>query len=600
MSSEQRARRGRVRIGWRAGVACLVLAGVASAGPGWPALCAAAAARHAAPVRPRVFTRVFALCVGIDRYRNVAEIEPLQFAESDARAMDGVLREVYGYESRLLCGADATRAGILGAIDEIGAAIDGVERLEAVSADSARVDAPATYAIVLYFAGHGATLSEPPAPGRVARRRGFFLPYDTSASLAGSPLAAYQDTAIDFGNLTRQILERYPDEERVLHVVMILDACFSGFASAPAPRGRSLSAYASICMYPTRQVLTAGTDLQQSYEHPEKEHGYFTGALLELLEGGREGNILTVGELFHAARMQVLEELSEEEGMLGRQEPQLRALRVSDGDFAFIPVNAEDGQVAGMLDPERPAASRGREEPISEERVEEIREKAKRRKPGDPPDLTQESRATFEDLCEAAAAGDPRAIEALYYCYASGIGTQRDEERARSWGQETCELGGESTAKRVMTDMLAQPKIVKLLEEKAAKGGLLGKSAEVLADPKKREMAGMIFEGLGRAFGGSKDPLSAIVASRERIEKLVAKNDWTAALREATRWKLALGKLPTQGQPEEVVALVDEIRSAIERLVTDGIQRTERNKALAALDEIENRMRELEALLRAR
>ena len=54
----------------------------------------------------------YALVIGINRYQYE---RPLQTAVNDAKAIDTLLRERYGFQTRLLLDADATRVNILGA-----------------------------------------------------------------------------------------------------------------------------------------------------------------------------------------------------------------------------------------------------------------------------------------------------------------------------------------------------------------------------------------------------------------------------------------------------------------------------------------------------
>src|SRR5262245_48597222 len=59
-------------------------------------------------VRPHVYNRVVAFCVGIDRYQS-AGIPDLNHAEADAGSFAETVRRRYGYEPVLLLGKAATR-----------------------------------------------------------------------------------------------------------------------------------------------------------------------------------------------------------------------------------------------------------------------------------------------------------------------------------------------------------------------------------------------------------------------------------------------------------------------------------------------------------
>ena len=57
--------------------------------------------------KPRLYHRVVVLCIGINDYAS-PKIKDLSYAEPDATALAERLRTLYGYETVLLLGRDAT------------------------------------------------------------------------------------------------------------------------------------------------------------------------------------------------------------------------------------------------------------------------------------------------------------------------------------------------------------------------------------------------------------------------------------------------------------------------------------------------------------
>jgi hypothetical protein len=429
------------------------------------------------------------------------------------------------------------------------------------------------------MAGHGATVQVPEKDekGEVVRstRRGFFLPYDAECSLDGtSPLEAYERSAIDFSKLSQRLLEQHSDTKTTRHIVMILDACFSGFASQPKARGATLSTGAAglLCHHPTRQVMTGGTELQQTLELPDPyNHGVFTWSVLQELERGRKGDLLTLTELFAKARVSVLTKAEERGQLRTSQEPILRSLIQSDGDFVFIPLSAADEAIQKSVGEESEAArQRGRVDPVTEEEVAQVREEAKQNKPRN----DEDAKKRFERFREAAARGDPKGAEALFYCYQAGLGTEKDPRAARAWGQETCEVSDPDTSQKIFM-ALRDMRDLKDIE-------LSGRGIwEAFEDPEKRREGTEAFKSLVSML-----PSGGPGASLERIKKSVTSGDWEGAYRELVRWKQALKKNPS--------ASLQDVQEKIEDL-DKAIERTARVQAIEHIDKLAELVRAIES-----
>jgi TPR repeat protein len=542
---------------------------------------------------PRVFGRVLALCVGIDRYENDIAIPSLRFAQADARAMAALLEETYGYEVSLLLGPEATRAGIEQALQRISAAIEaspGVTSEPAEAGSPTQAEARGVeplgeaaversgIALVLYLAGHGTTTHiETKAPDGKATtsRRGFFLPYDTRGALDGSsPLAVYEQTALDFGQLTQSLLERHAPE-RPLHIVMILDACFSGFAARPQPRGATINVARVLYSHPTRQVMTGGTEQQTTNEHDSLGHGLFTWGLLRELERGQQGEILTAGELFSNSRVNVLKKAHELGLAPGSQEPQWRQLIESDGDFVFVPVTASDEALVAVVAADRAAASRGGAVRASEADVAAVREQARQ----DAPVSDREAEERFERLREAAARGDPAAMEALFHCYGKGIGTERDTRRASSWGQEALELETSDMVARIGAGL----RLLQSLEGiELSKKGL----KEILEDPSTLTSAAEITRVL---FA----PKESLAGSLAKARALIQRHQYTAAQKEVRHWVRTVMKTKADSPlAKSLRTALDDIDAAL--LDAAKGKRAGKEKALDLIEELEQALRTLE------
>jgi WD40 repeat protein len=254
----------------------------------------------------------WALVVGIDQYKDPA-LPPLMTAVKGARAFADLLRAAFGFPPNqviLLENEHATQAAIRRAFtDPLGR--------EAKVGDDDRV--------VVYFGGHGVTYDT--AEGEI----GCVTCYDTET--------AYWDTTIPMDELTR-----LANRSHAKHVLFLLDACFSGYAttrSFDAGAGRQADDYLTRA---ARQVISAGMreQLVSDTLGPEGQ-SLFTGFLLEGLRGAAPtpGGVLRA---FHLAGY--LQDMVGQHSR-SRQTPQYAPLMGSQGgDFIF-----EIREVPELADP---------------------------------------------------------------------------------------------------------------------------------------------------------------------------------------------------------------------------------------------------------
>jgi hypothetical protein len=164
----------------------------------------------------------YALIIGNNTYQNMPN---LASAENDARALQRVLQEHYGFKTRLLI--NATRADILGALNEY--------RLSLGDKDN----------LLIYYAGHG-ELNE-------RNLQGYWLPVN----------AKRDDT-------TEWISDRMITDQIGLmsarHILVIADSCYSGAMTrssglrlvAASGQSNETKRLVKLATLPSRTVLTSG------------------------------------------------------------------------------------------------------------------------------------------------------------------------------------------------------------------------------------------------------------------------------------------------------------------------------------------------------
>jgi formylglycine-generating enzyme required for sulfatase activity len=174
------------------------------------------------------------LAIGISQYRNTDAWPTLPNGESDADKVADAF-ETHGVpplnirKVHLRPGANQS---IAKAVREFAASLPS--------------DAEAETRVVVYYAGHGETV----------HGRGYLVPPD--APSAGDNPRAFEATALGYLQLI-QLLEELP----AAHVLLIIDACFSGTALKSLPR----TSYPGVPHGPIShnrvlQVITAGTSTQ--------------------------------------------------------------------------------------------------------------------------------------------------------------------------------------------------------------------------------------------------------------------------------------------------------------------------------------------------
>ncbi|HEX8106138.1 MAG TPA: caspase family protein [Kofleriaceae bacterium] len=152
----------------------------------------------------------------------------------------------------------------------------------------------ASDSLIVFYAGHGGTRTQ--QVGGRAVRTGYLIPVDGSDD-------ARVTSWIEIDPWLRRIAKLPPR-----HILVILDACFSGIALSSAVKwGRNSGAlielpFAVANTRPSRLVITSALDDERAMDSgPMPGHSLFTGCLMEALTGGlppigtHDGRPMTIG-----------------------------------------------------------------------------------------------------------------------------------------------------------------------------------------------------------------------------------------------------------------------------------------------------------------
>jgi helicase len=205
--------------------------------------------------------------IGVDKHASPI-INDLAGAKRDATAMYSLFVDsIPDLNAKLLVDSEATTVNIRQALEETLAVAE--------SDDIA----------LFYFAGHGSEAHQ-------------LVPHDTD-------LAAIEASTIPMDELATRL-----SESKARIVIVILDCCFSGGATArvlpdiPVPRG-GMTTVADL-QGKGRVIMAASTDSQPAYEW--KGHGLFTYALLQTFFDNPQG--ISIGQLMDSSGERVRAEAS--------------------------------------------------------------------------------------------------------------------------------------------------------------------------------------------------------------------------------------------------------------------------------------------------
>jgi hypothetical protein len=235
-----------------------------------------------------------ALLIGIDRYDGSPplRLRQLRGAVQDARAMAALLKEKFRFEVRVLADGDATRAGILSAVQET--------LVQGTAAGDVRV---------FFYSGHGSQVQNPASP-ELDKLDEAIVPFDAPA---GAPYIRDKELARDLGTVI--------DRGGILTV--LLDSCHSGSATRGSKEQDRYPGEAKIAPIDPRTVadpsrpippesrgalvLSAAQDLESALEVDipnAGRRGAFTWALVEALSD-RDAATEPAHRIFYRAKQKM-------------------------------------------------------------------------------------------------------------------------------------------------------------------------------------------------------------------------------------------------------------------------------------------------------
>ena len=248
----------------------------------------------------------YALVIGVDRYQH---LPVLKTAANDASAVEEVLRKRYGFETRLLVDAQATRAGIVNALSRY--------RQTLTENDS----------LLIYYAGHGQYDKD--------ADKAYWLPVDADKDSPANWISA-DDITTDV-----RVLPAH-------HILIVSDSCFSGGLTRDIGGGLRSDDHDAFVQKmqsgKSRTLLSSGGN-EPVADAGSNGHSVFANAVLSGL-AKMNGKAFTAASLFDTY---VIEPVAGSSA----QVPQYNVIRNSghdSGDFVFVPQDAV-ATVASLVNP---------------------------------------------------------------------------------------------------------------------------------------------------------------------------------------------------------------------------------------------------------
>jgi len=252
--------------------------------------------------KEKIYDKSYAIIIGIDEYQTISDLD---YAVNDAVAIKEMLINQFNYakeDIKLLINEDANKDNIVDALSDISLLANENDR------------------IVIFFAGHGETMSLPDGG-----EMGYLLPVD------GRQENLYA-SAIPMNDL-----KYLSDISKAKHMLFLVDACYGGLAAVgtrgltPAKTPNYLEKITNI---KARQIITAGGSDEKVIEKPELGHSIYTMNLLRALKDGladtNGDGYITAGELGLYLNEKVTIDSE------NQQTPQSRRLTSHEGEFIFF------------------------------------------------------------------------------------------------------------------------------------------------------------------------------------------------------------------------------------------------------------------------
>jgi uncharacterized caspase-like protein len=204
-----------------------------------------------------VYGKSHALVIGIDKYPSI-QGHDLSYAVDDATAVAQRLKDVFGFQDVILLrNEEATKDAIHEAIMKL------TDKKNVAENDR----------VLVYFSGHGYSLK---VGGNF---NGFLIPEDATGISLGE---ADNPRPLNELCFSMESVRGWVKTIPALHVLLIADACFSGFLAMHEALEPEAGTGADWAHRNAHQFITAGTASQPAKEGPEWKHGAFTYYLLVL------------------------------------------------------------------------------------------------------------------------------------------------------------------------------------------------------------------------------------------------------------------------------------------------------------------------------
>jgi hypothetical protein len=233
------------------------------------------------------FGRYHALLIGNNGYQHLPK---LRSAESDVEAIATLLRDRYGFETRIL--GNAQRDDVLLALERY--------RRELTNRDN----------LLIYYAGHGWLDEE--------ADEGYWLPVDATS-----------ESTINW--IPNATLTSALKAIRAKHVLVVADSCYSGkLTRGIAVRGNRTPDYISRMAEKRARMVISSGGLEPVLDGGRGKHSVFAGAFLDALQ--QNDGVVDTTTLFSRIRRDVM--------LHADQTPELADIRKSGhegGDFLFVP-----------------------------------------------------------------------------------------------------------------------------------------------------------------------------------------------------------------------------------------------------------------------
>ncbi|CCE04988.1 hypothetical protein BRAS3843_1220001 [Bradyrhizobium sp. STM 3843] len=260
----------------------------------------------------------YCLAIGIDQY---LEFPRLNYAVHDAQGIATLLHDSFGFTVATALNQEATRARIGDDITNKIATAAGPDDL-----------------VVIFFAGHGETMS---LPG--GGKRGFIVPVDAKPRRPADLIAV--DDVVSW-------LDFIPSR----HVLLIFDSCFSGMLTVRSPVSKpGIDVFARRA----RLAITAGGADQTVIDGGWNNHSVFTGLLIQALRNNdapRPDGFTTATSLFSYLEAVVPKYAKQTPalGMLPGSEGGDVVLASHGSNISLAPISTDPPPFIGQYSPDFP------------------------------------------------------------------------------------------------------------------------------------------------------------------------------------------------------------------------------------------------------